>query len=327
MFNGKSILVTGGTGSFGTRFVKMLLKDYEPKRTIVYSRDEQKHYDLGQKIQHPSLRFFVGDVRDLSRLRLAMRGVDLVVHAAAMKHVPIAEYNPMECVKTNIDGADNVVRASIDCGVDKVIALPTDKAANPVNLYGATKLASDKVFIASNSLAGANGTKFAVVRYGNVVGSNGSVVPFFRRLIDNGADHLPITDDRMTRFWITLDQGIDFVKTCFEMMEGGELFVPKIPSMRITDLAKVMAPDLPHKIIGIRPGEKIHEVMITEDDSRSTVELEDRYVIEPQLEWWSYKGHREKGKLVTEGFRYSSDINDSWMSSNELQTILDGDNF
>lgn len=327
MFDGKSILITGGTGSFGTRFIQKMIAQHKPEKLIVYSRDEYKHYVLGQKIQHPSLRFFVGDVRDLSRLELAMKGVDLVVHAAAMKHVPIAEYNPMECIKTNVNGADNVVRAALDCGVDKVIALSTDKASNPINLYGATKLASDKVFIASNNLSGADGTKFAVVRYGNVVGSRGSVIPFFRQLIDNGADHLPITDERMTRFWITLDQGVDFVTSCFEMMDGGELFVPKIPSMRIVDLAKAMAPKLPHKLVGIRPGEKIHEVMITEDDARTTIELKDRYVIEPSLNWWSYKGHRDLGAPVAEDFRYSSEINTQWMTHDELTDIIKGDSF
>jgi len=327
MFDGKNILITGGTGSFGTRFIEKVLQKYKPARVIVYSRDEFKHYTLSQKIQHPSLRFFVGDVRDLSRLELAMKGVDYVVHAAAMKHVPISEYNPMECIKTNIDGADNVVRAAIDNGISKVIALSTDKASNPINLYGATKLASDKVFIASNNLSGENGTKFAVVRYGNVVGSRGSVIPFFRELVAKGTDHLPITDERMTRFWITLDQGVDFVISCFEMMDGGELFVPKIPSMRVTDLARAIAPDLPHKIVGIRPGEKIHEVMITEDDARVTVELDDRYVIEPSLAWWSYKGHRDIGKPMPEDFRYSSEINTQWMTTKELTDILDRDSF
>jgi UDP-N-acetylglucosamine 4,6-dehydratase len=322
MLNGKSILVTGGTGSFGTRFIETALQDYGLEKVIVYSRDEYKHFVLSERIKDPRIRFFIGDIRDLSRLTLAMREVDIVVHAAALKHVPIAEYNPMECVKTNVGGADNVVQAAISCGVSKVIALSTDKASNPINLYGATKLASDKIFIASNSLSGSIGTRFSVVRYGNVIGSRGSVIPFFKSMIEAGSSELPITDERMTRFWITLDQGVRFVISCLETMRGGELYVPKIPSMRIIDLARAMAPDLPHRIVGIRPGEKLHEVMITEDDARTTVELPDRYVIEPALAWWSWEGYKKTGVPVAENFRYSSDTNKMWLTPDELHAML-----
>ena len=278
MFNNKTILITGGTGSFGHRFAKRILSEYKPKRLIIFSRDELKQYEMANLPEfkdQPALRFFIGDVRDLERLRLAFRDVDYIIHAAALKHVPIAEYNPTECIRTNIDGAINVTRAAMDCGVQKVIALSTDKAANPINLYGATKLASDKLFVAANNLAGANGTKYAVVRYGNVVGSRGSVVPFFKNLIESGATELPITDARMTRFWITLDAGVDLVMKGFERMNGGEIYVPKIPSIRITDLAKAMAPHLKHKIIGIRAGEKLHEVMCPEELARNTLEFND----------------------------------------------------
>ena len=323
MLQQKSILITGGTGSFGTELVKVLLRDHDLKKIIIYSRDEYKQAMMAQSLTDDRLRFFIGDVRDLDRLTMAMREVDVVVHAAAMKHVPIAEYNPMECVKTNIMGAENVVQAAISNRVPKVIALSTDKACNPVNLYGATKLASDKIFVASNNLSGSTGTRFAVVRYGNVVGSRGSVVPFFRDLIAKGTDHLPITDPRMTRFWITLDKGVDFVLTSAEMMQGGELFVPKIKSMSIIDLAKAMAPGIPHRIVGIRPGEKLHEVMITEDDARFTVEMADRYIVQPALAWWSYKGYDDKGKPVTEDFRYASDNNPNWLDADALKVMLD----
>jgi UDP-N-acetylglucosamine 4,6-dehydratase len=323
MLHQKSILITGGTGSFGTELVKVLLRDHDLRKIIVYSRDEYKQAMMAQSLPDSRLRFFVGDVRDLDRLKMAMREVDLVVHAAAMKHVPIAEYNPMECVKTNVMGAENVVQAAISNRVPKVIALSTDKACNPINLYGATKLASDKIFIASNNLSGNTGTRFAVVRYGNVVGSRGSVVPFFRELIAKGADHLPITDPRMTRFWITLDRGIDFVLSSAEMMQGGELFVPKIKSMSIADLAKAMAPNCPHKIVGIRPGEKLHEVMITEDDARFTVDMQDRYVVQPALAWWSYKGYDDLGKPVADNFRYASDSNPDWLDAAALKVMLD----
>ena len=283
MFEGKSILVTGGTGSFGKSFTRTLLAKHKPRRVAVYSRDELKQFEMQQEISGPEMRYFMGDVRDRERLTMAMRGVDLVVHAAALKQVPAAEYNPMECVKTNVYGADNVVHAALAHNVDKVIALSTDKAANPINLYGATKLCSDKLFVAANNLAGAHRTTFSVVRYGNVVGSRGSVVPYFKNLIDTGADYLPITHEHMTRFWITLDQGVDFVCKSFERMKGGEIFVPKIPSVRITDLAKAMAQNLPHKILGIRPGEKLHEVMCPRDDSHLTVEFADHYVVKPTI--------------------------------------------
>jgi UDP-N-acetylglucosamine 4,6-dehydratase len=323
MLRQKAILITGGTGSFGTELVKLLLKDHDLRKIIVFSRDEYKQAMMAQAMPDSRLRFFIGDVRDLDRLTMAMREVDMVVHAAAMKHVPIAEYNPMECVKTNVIGAENVVEAAIRNRVPKVIALSTDKACNPINLYGATKLASDKIFIASNNLSGNTGTRFAVVRYGNVVGSRGSVVPFFRDLIAKGVDHLPITDPRMTRFWITLGKGVEFVLSSAEMMQGGELFVPKIKSMSIVDLARVMAPGCPHKIIGIRPGEKLHEVMITEDDARLTIELEDRYVVQPALAWWNYQGYGNIGKPVGENFRYASDNNPDWLDAHALKVMLD----
>ena len=261
MFNGKTILITGGTGSFGKKFIEAVLSLYTPSRLIVYSRDELKQFEMQQRFNHPCMRYFIGDVRDAERLNMAMHGVDFVVHAAALKQVPAAEYNPMECIKTNVGGAENVIKAALNNGVEKVIALSTDKAANPVNLYGATKLCSDKLFVAANNMAGKHPTIFSVVRYGNVVGSRGSVVPFFDRLIKEGASRLPITHGEMTRFWLTLQQGVEFVLTNFARMKGGEVFVPKIPSVRITDLASAMAPELPQEIIGIRPGEKLHEVM------------------------------------------------------------------
>jgi UDP-N-acetylglucosamine 4,6-dehydratase len=327
VFDDKSILVTGGTGSFGNAFVRLVLQNSEPRRLVVFSRDELKQYEMQQEyLSHPSrdlLRFFIGDVRDLQRLETAFRGVDFVVHAAAMKQVPTAEYNPFECIHTNILGAENVVQASIRTGVKKVVALSTDKAVSPLNLYGASKLASDKIFVAANHLVGSDLGRFAVVRYGNVIGSRGSVVPLFQRLIDDGVDALPITDKRMTRFWITIEQGVEFVVSSFEMMRGGEVFVPKIPSMRMVDLAEAMAPGLPHKIIGIRPGEKLHEVMITEDDARNTIELTDRYIIEPQFAFWSRERYNIKGcRAVTEGFCYSSDRNTEWLSAKTLFSYL-----
>lgn len=330
--NDKSILVTGGTGSFGKKFIAHVLNSYKPRRIIVFSRDELKQYEMAQAFpieKYPNLRFFIGDVRDRDRLLMAMKGVDIVVHAAAMKHVPIAEYNPMECIRTNVMGAENVVRAAIDCGVGKVIALSTDKAANPINLYGASKLASDKIFVAANNLSGHKGTRFAVVRYGNVVGSRGSVVPFFRNLIARGTDHLPITDARMTRFWITLDQGVNFVLSSLEMMKGGEIFVPRIPSMKMTELASAMAPNLPQKIVGIRPGEKLHEVMVPEDDGRSTLRFNDRYVIEPSFAFWNREDYEMAGAVpVEDDFFYSSDSNDEWLDEqglNELLRVSDSD--
>lgn len=326
-FNGKQILITGGTGSFGNEFVAALAKKFEPRKLIIYSRDEMKQYEMAQRFppeKHHFLRYFIGDVRDRNRLEMAMRDVDIVVHAAALKHVPAAEYNPFECIHTNVMGAENVVHASIRAGVKKVIALSTDKAANPVNLYGASKLASDKIFVAANSLAGADGTRFSVVRYGNVVGSRGSVVPFFRSLIAGGADRLPITDPRMTRFWITLGQGVSFVASSLEMMDGGEIFVPKIPSMKVSDLATAIDPDMEHEIIGIRPGEKLHEVMITRDDARTTFELADRYIIAPAFPLWTQESFEPSGATaVSEDFRYASDSNTEWLTTEALTAIFE----
>lgn len=324
--NGKVILVTGGTGSFGKAFIRNVLENYNPQKIIVYSRDELKQYEMAQMFpvtDYPAIRYFIGDVRDYSRLAMAMRETDYVIHAAALKHVPAAEYNPMECIKTNINGAENVVNAALACGVKKVVALSTDKAANPINLYGASKLASDKIFIAANNMSGSIGTKFSVVRYGNVLGSRGSVVPFFQKLIDENASSLPITDERMTRFWITLEQGVNFVLSSLDMMQGGETFVPRIPSMKMTDMAKAMAPDLPHNVVGIRPGEKIHEIMITSDDGRNTLALSDRYVIEPNFSFWNRGYYADKGaQPVSDDFHYSSDNNDKWLSNKELLQLL-----
>lgn len=324
--NGKTILVTGGTGSFGRAFIRTVLATHDVNRCIVFSRDELKQYQMAQEFPAGTgrpIRYFIGDVRDGERLEMAMRGVDYVVHAAAMKHVPTAEYNPFECVKTNINGAENVVLAAIRTGVKKVIALSTDKAANPINLYGATKLASDKIFVAGNNLSGAGGCTFSVVRYGNVIGSSGSVIPFFKKLIEDGATELPITDERMTRFWITLDQGVAFVLSCLEMMRGGEIFVPKITSMRVTDMARCMAPELPHKNVGIRAGEKLHEVMISEDDSRSTVELADRYaILAPFLEVRNQAYDEMGAKPVVGDFRYASDTNSQWLDADDLREMI-----
>ena len=324
--DGKGILITGGTGSFGRRFVQTVLERYQIRRLVVFSRDEMKQYEMDQQFpasRYPCMRFFLGDVRNKDRLAMAMRDIDLVIHAAALKHVPAAEYNPIECIHTNVLGAENVIQAAIETGVGQVIALSTDKAANPINLYGATKLASDKLFVAGNALAGKDGTRFAVIRYGNVIGSRGSVVPFFRRLIDEGATELPITDMRMTRFWITLQQGVDFVLSSLSMMTGGEIFVPKIPSMKITDLAECMAPGVPQKSVGIRPGEKLHEVMVPEDDGRTTLEIDDRYIIEPQFQWWSHAPHSANGaRAVGDDFRYSSDLNEEWLDAEGMGQLL-----
>lgn len=313
--NGKNILVTGGTGSFGKKFIGIVLKDYYPSKIIVFSRDELKQYEMAQQFDDPRLRFFIGDVRDKDRLCRAFDGVEIVVHAAAMKQVPAAEYNPFEAVKTNILGAQNIIEAAIDRGVRKVIALSTDKAANPINLYGATKLCSDKLFIAGNSYVGKRDTHFSVVRYGNVVGSRGSVIPFFKKMRQKGV--IPITDPRMTRFWITLDQGVRFVIGCLSRMHGGEVFVPKIPSMKITDLAEAIAPGCKHEYIGIRPGEKLHEVMIPEDDARRSLEFDTFYVIKPEFPWWG-KNNWKEGKALPDGFCYSSDTNDWWLTKEEL---------
>ena len=320
-----SVLVTGGSGSFGKAFIKHLLKNTKVRRLVVFSRDELKQSemqaDLAALDSDKRLRYFIGDVRDESRLVMAFRDVDYVVHAAALKQVPAAEYNPFECIRTNVIGAENVVQAALRTGVKRVIALSTDKAANPINLYGASKLASDKIFVAANHLSGKDGTDFAVVRYGNVVGSRGSVVPLFQKLIAAGSDHLPITDPRMTRFWITLSMGVDFVCSCLEMMSGGEIFVPKIPSMKMTDLATAMAPKLEQRVVGIRPGEKLHEVMITEDDARSTLDLGDRYLIQPSI-LLSDSGKVRSGTPVPEGFRYASDTNDVWLNRDQLLTLI-----
>jgi UDP-N-acetylglucosamine 4,6-dehydratase len=326
MFNGKSILITGGTGSFGHRYVSTLLEQYDLKRLVIYSRDELKQYEMAMKFQghEDVMRFFIGDVRDSIRLKEATRDIDIIIHAAAMKHVPIAEYNPMECIKTNIHGAENIIQAALDNNVEHVMALSTDKAANPINLYGATKLASDKLFVAANNMAGGR-TKFAVVRYGNVVGSRGSVVPFFNKLIKEGSDSLPITHKDMTRFWITLQQGVDFVLKCMERMDGGEIFVPKIPSVRIVDLAKALAPDLPIKTIGIRPGEKLHEIMCPADDSHLTVEFDDYFIISPSITFYSRKtdftenSTGEKGRLVAQGVEYNSGTNKHFLDVSEIK--------
>jgi UDP-N-acetylglucosamine 4,6-dehydratase len=327
MFQNKSILITGGTGSFGKKCVETLLNRYQPKKIIVYSRDELKQYEMAQKFDSPVMRYFIGDVRDEKRLSLAMREVDYVIHAAALKHIPVAEYNPMECIKTNINGADNIINVALEQGVDKVIALSTDKAVNPINLYGATKLAADKLFVAANNLAGNRPTRFSVVRYGNVLGSRGSVVPFFQKLLREGATEIPITDSRMTRFWITLNQGIDFVLKNFARMQGGEIFVPKIPSMKMTDMAEALAPGVPHKIVGIRPGEKLHEVMCPGESSHLTLEFNDHYVIQPSIESpynldYSFNALGEKGEPVSDDFVYSSEINQEWLTHSQLLEML-----
>jgi len=321
-----SILVTGGTGSFGRQFLNKVLADHEPGRIVVFSRDEHKHYELEQELspaQRGRVRFFIGDVRDRDRLVTAMHGIDYVIHAAALKHVPLAEYNPFECIQTNVIGAENVAQAAIRSGVRKVVALSTDKAANPINLYGASKLASDKIFIAANSVAGSAPTRFSVVRYGNVVNSRGSVIPFFRKLVREGSDHLPITDARMTRFLITLERGVSFVLSSLAMMQGGEIFVPKIPSVKITELARAIAPGLEHRIVGIRPGEKLHEVMIPSDEAGHTVELDDRYVIEPSFVFWSRSRMPIRGgTALPENFSYSSDRNPWFLTEAEISAIV-----
>lgn len=323
MFNDKNILITGGTGSFGKQYTKTLLERYKPQKIVIFSRDELKQYEMAQVYNQPCMRYFLGDVRDESRLKEATNGIDYIIHAAALKQVPAAEYNPTECIKTNIYGAQNVIAAALANGVEKVIALSTDKAANPINLYGATKLASDKLFVAANNMAGSRKTRFSVVRYGNVIGSRGSVVPFFKKLIKEGAREIPITDIEMTRFMITLQQGVDFVLKNFERMKGGETFIPKIPSMKILDVANALAPNLPHKIIGIRPGEKIHETMCPSDDSHITYEFEDYFVIAPTIQFsfitdFSVNALGESGKLVQRGFEYNSGSNTEWLSKEEF---------
>jgi len=323
--DGKSVLVTGGTGSFGHGFVEAVLARYRPRRLIVFSRDELKQSEMAQRFpqsRYRAMRYFIGDVRDHDRLEMAMRDVDIVIHAAALKQVPTAEYNPFECINTNVMGAEHVVRAAIRSGVDRVVALSTDKAANPINLYGASKLVSDKIFVAANNLSGRKGARFAVVRYGNVIGSRGSVIPLFRKLAGEKADHLPITDPRMTRFWITLRQGVDFVLSSLEMMAGGEIFVPKIPSMRIVDVAEALAPGVAHRSVGIRPGEKLHEVLITQDDARNTIEIPDRYVITPAFDDRVLKRYiKAGGSRTAEEFCYASDTNTAWLDGSTLRQM------
>jgi len=323
MLNGKNILITGGTGSFGKKCTEIILRRYKPRRLIIFSRDELKQFEMAQEFpdsKYECIRFFIGDVRDKERLYRAFNNVDIVIHAAALKQVPTAEYNPFEAVKTNVLGAQNVINVAIDQGVKKVIALSTDKAANPINLYGATKLCSDKLFIAGNSYVGHEHSAFSVVRYGNVVGSRGSVIPFFLNCKNNG--YLPITDPRMTRFWITLEQGVNFVLACLERMVGGELFVPKIPSMNIMDLAKAIAPECETKIIGIRPGEKLHELLITKDDARRTLEFKDHYVIQPEFHFWKRRYKVNKGKPVPEDFEYNSGTNPWRLTVEEMRKIV-----
>jgi UDP-N-acetylglucosamine 4,6-dehydratase len=319
MFRDRSILITGGTGSFGRVLARTLLRNRNPRRLVIFSRDELKQYEMRAEFgDDPRMRFFIGDVRDRERLERAFDGIDLVVHAAAMKQVPAAEYNPFEAIKTNVFGAENVINAAIDRGVERVMALSTDKAANPINLYGATKLCSDKLFVAGNSYAGENGARFAVVRYGNVVGSRGSVVPFFRKQRETGV--VPVTDARMTRFWITLEQGVQFVLRSFERMRGGEIFVPKIPSMKILDLAEAIAPDCETVNVGIRPGEKLHETLIGEDDARRTLEFGDHYVLVPEFSWWDGDAAKA-GRPLPDGFSYRSDNNERWLSVDELRQM------
>jgi len=319
--NNKSILITGGTGSFGQKFVEIALRDYKPKKLIVLSRDELKQFEMQQKFnKHPALRYFLGDVRDKDRLYRAFKDVDIVIHAAALKQIPAAEYNPFEVIKTNIIGAQNIIEAAIDCGVKKVIALSTDKAASPINLYGATKLCSDKLFVAGNSYTGEQDTNFSVVRYGNVIGSRGSVIPFFLEQRCNGK--LPITDTRMTRFWINLEQGVNFVLQSLSNMTRGEIFVPKLPSTKVTDLAAVIAPECELEVVGIRPGEKLHEVMIPEEDARRSLEYSNHFVITPNFGWWK-NDRSDGGKPLPDGFIYSSDKNDWWLNREEIQEMID----
>lgn len=322
--DGKTILITGGTGSFGKKLTEVILKNYRPRKLIIFSRDELKQYEMAQQFgeaRYPCIRYFIGDVRDRERLYRAFDGVDMVIHAAALKHVPIAEYNPLEAIKTNVLGAANVIDAAIDCRVKKVIALSTDKAVNPINLYGATKLASDKLFVASNSYSGDSGVRFSVVRYGNVVGSRGSVVPLFLKMRETGI--LTITDPRMTRFWITLEQGVQFVLDNLERMHGGEIFIPKIPSMCVTDLAKAIGPECEVKVVGIRPGEKLHEVLISEDDTRYTLDFETYYAVMPIV----HNSHVQiyvdgvVGRPCPDGFRYASDTNTNWLSLDQIRTM------
>ncbi len=323
MFDNKTILITGGTGSFGRKYVDVLLEKYSPRKIIIYSRDELKQFQMQETHDSKVMRYFIGDVRDYERLNQVMDSVDFVIHAAALKQVPAAEYNPMECIKTNIHGAENVIKACINNNVEKVIALSTDKAANPINLYGATKLASDKLFVAANNMASGRKSRFSVVRYGNVVGSRGSVVPFFKKIIEDGGKSLPITHPEMTRFWITLRQGVEFVLENFDRMHGGEIFVPKIPSIKITDLAKALSPKLSQEIVGIRPGEKLHEIMCPSDDSHLTIEFSNHYVIKPSIRFLDENDFlidrkKEEGKLVEQGFEYNSGTNKHFLNQDEI---------
>ena len=324
----KNILVTGGTGSFGQAFAKIILKKYLPRRLIIFSRDEFKQTEMGNVLspyKYPALRFFIGDVRDQNRLEMAMRGVDIVVHAAALKQVAVAEYNPIECINTNILGAENIIEAAIRANVSKVVALSTDKAVNPVNLYGASKLAADKLFVAANNLSGGKGTKISVVRYGNVLGSRGSVVPLFNKVKRDEVSTVPITHPEMTRFWITLGQGVNFVLSSLSMMQGGEIFIPKLPSMRITDLAEALVPGVKQRIVGIRPGEKLHEVLITKEDARNTLEFKDRYITLPSDPMWRAGGYKYPGirsKPVEDEFLYSSETNTQWLSRGEIIKLI-----
>lgn len=325
-FDGANILVTGGTGSFGQAFIRRLFEHHRPARVVVFSRDELKQYEMQQKFNAPQMRYFIGDVRDRERLNRALSGIQIVVHAAALKHVPAAEYNPIECIRTNVMGAENIINACIDQKVRKIIALSTDKAVNPVNLYGATKLCSDKLFVAANHLSGSSQTRFAVVRYGNVIGSRGSVVPYFKKLRDSGKK-LPITDAAMTRFWIQLADGAAFVDRCVELMRGGEIFVPKIPSMKITDLARAVSATSEQEIVGIRPGEKLHELLLTRDDARNTIEFKDYYIIAPTTHMWdddaSFTYAGEEGKLVPADFEYASNTNDRWFDVEQLRAVIE----
>lgn len=329
---GSSILITGGTGSFGKCFIEMLLKHCDLRRLVIFSRDELKQYDVAMALEpldhNNILRFFIGDVRDRDRLELAFSDIDIVVHAAAMKQVTTAEYNPYECIHTNVMGAENITRAALAAGVQRVLALSTDKAVNPINLYGASKLASDKIFVAANNVATKKGTKFSAVRYGNVIGSRGSVIPLFRKLIETKEEALPITDEQMTRFWITVQQGSSFVVSCINAMKGGEIFVPKIPSMRVVDVANAMAPDMPQKIVGIRTGEKLHEIMVTPDDARNVVETDDRYIILPEFPYQTapWDPAAFGGKWVEPNFSYSSDTNTQWLTGEELLNLISSTN-
>lgn len=319
----KTVLITGGTGSFGKKFTEIILRDYQPQKLIIYSRDELKQHEMRQVFpdtDNSPLRYFIGDVRDRERLERAMNKVDIVIHAAALKQVPACEYNPLEAVKTNINGAANIIDAAINAGVKSVLALSTDKAVNPVNLYGATKLVAEKLFVQANSYSGQEGTRFSCVRYGNVVGSRGSVIPLFKQQRETGT--ITLTDERMTRFWLTLEQGVRFVIKCIELMQGGEVFIPKIPSMRVTELADIIAPGSERKIIGIRPGEKLHEMLVSRDESRHTIEFDDMYIIQPLQNWWKQPAY-EDTQAMTEGAKFSSETNTWWMSSEELRQIAE----